>query len=239
MHADYGLDAPGAVRGFALAGGVCAVGAAAAGVAGVGDVTAVLVLGALMFIVAVALMVGSSRRGKLHEIQRMLDGLDLRGNEEVLDVGCGRGALLIAAARRVPRGRAVGVDVWADPHGGGSAPAVALQNARAEDVDDRVVVVEGDTRELPFPDASFDVVVSSIALHSLEARDDRERACEEIARVLRPGGRVALLDFRGTHDCALALEDAGLGGVSRSGLRLSMYPPVRLVTARKLPGAVA
>src|SRR5438477_536146 len=189
MHADYGLDAPGAVRGFALAGGVCAVGAAAAGVAGVGDVT-------------VALMVGSSRRGKLHEIQRMLDGLDLRGDEEVLDVGCGRGALLIAAARRVPRGRAVGVDVWADPHSGGSAPAVALQNARAEDVDDRVVVVEGDTRELPFPDASFDVVVSSIALHSLEARDDRERACEEIARVLRPGGRVALLDFRGTHDCA-------------------------------------
>src|SRR5438270_621724 len=42
----------------------------------------------------------------------LLDRLDLRGDERLLDVGCGRGAVLLMAARRLPRGRAVGVDVW-------------------------------------------------------------------------------------------------------------------------------
>jgi ubiquinone/menaquinone biosynthesis C-methylase UbiE len=98
-----------------------------------------------------------------------------------------------------------------------------------------VEVVGGDMREMPFPDATFDAVVASIALHNLPDRDERERACVEIARVVRPGGRVAVLDFAGTHDYALAFEDAGLVEVTRSGLSLRMYPPVRVVRARR-PG---
>ena len=237
--ADYGLDSPGVIRRFAVGGGVFAAGAAIAGVVGAGDVAALLALVAAMFLLAVWLMVRSSRHGKLREIERMLDAIGLRGDEAVLDVGCGRGPLLVAAAKRVPRGGAFGIDVWTEPDRDGSTPASVLANARAEGVDDRVEVAEGDMRDLPFPDASFDAVVSSIALHALDGREDRERACEEIARVLRPDGRVAILDFRATQECAIALEDAGLIDVARWGLRFSMYPPVRLVTARKPPTAAA
>jgi SAM-dependent methyltransferase len=91
-----------------------------------------------------------------------------------------------------------------------------------------------DVRDLPFPAGSFDAVVSCLALHGLPDRDARERACAEIARVLRPGGRVALLEyFRVTHDLELGLEDAGLADVRRSSPSLGVFPPARRVSARR------
>src|SRR5258708_3150043 len=54
----------------------------------------------------------STGPGKLSVWKELLDELDLRGDEHVLDIGCGRGAVLISAARRLPRGRATGADIW-------------------------------------------------------------------------------------------------------------------------------
>jgi SAM-dependent methyltransferase len=91
-----------------------------------------------------------------------------------------------------------------------------------------------DVRDLPFPAGSFDAVVSCLALHTLPDRDARDRACAEIARVLRPGGRAALLEyFRVTHDLELGLEDAGLQDVRRTPLRRAIFPPARRVTGRR------
>ena len=69
-------------------------------------------------------------------------------------------------------------------------------------------------------------------------RPSASARCLEIARVLRPGGRVAMLDLRATQQYALALEDAGLVDVARSGRSFRMYPPVRVVTARR-PGSIS
>jgi cyclopropane fatty-acyl-phospholipid synthase-like methyltransferase len=57
-------------------------------------------------------MLYSSRVGKLRMRGLVIDALGLRGNERVLDVGCGRGLLLIEAAKRLPEGEAVGLDLW-------------------------------------------------------------------------------------------------------------------------------
>jgi arsenite methyltransferase len=233
MRADYGLDAPGVVRGFAVAGAAMAAAAVLLAVAGVPFVPDLLALSAAMFLATVGLMLHSSRRGKLIERDRLLDGLGLRGDEDVLDVGCGRGLLLIGAARRLPGGRAVGVDIWSAADQSGNSRAATLANAESEGVADRVEVVDADMRALPFADASFDAVVSSIAIHNLADAADRERACTEIARVLRPGGRVAVLDLRATAEYVIAFEDAGLVDVERSGRSFRMYPPVRVVTARR------
>jgi arsenite methyltransferase len=233
MRADYGLDAPGVVRGFAVAGAAMAAAAVLLAVAGAPVVPDLLGLSAAMFLATVGLMLHSSRRGKLIERDRLLDGLGLRGDEDVLDVGCGRGLLLIGAARRLAGGRAVGVDVWSAADQSGNSRAATLANAESEGVADRVEVVDADMRALPFADASFDAVVSSIAIHNLADAADRERACTEIARVLRPGGRVAVLDLRATAEYVIAFEDAGLVDVERSGRSFRMYPPVRVVTARR------
>jgi cyclopropane fatty-acyl-phospholipid synthase-like methyltransferase len=68
----------------------------------------------------------------------LLDSLDLRGDEHVLDLGCGRGAVLLMAAQRLTIGRAVGVDLWKTSDQSGNAEAATRRNADAEGVADRV-----------------------------------------------------------------------------------------------------
>ena len=70
-----------------------------------------------------------------------------------------------------------------------------MENATIDGVGNRVEAKEGDARKLPFADASFDVVVSNFVVHELQARADREQMMREVARVSKPGGRVALVDF--------------------------------------------
>ena len=233
MKVDYGLDAPALVRNFAIAGGALLLAGLVCALLGVAGLAGPLWLAGAMFLATSAAMLHSSRRGKLIERDRLLSGLDLGGGEEVLDVGCGRGLLLIGAAKRVPAGRAVGVDIWSDADQSDNRRSATLANAEAEGVVERVEVVDGDMRSLPFADARFDAIVSSLAIHNVPDAAGRERALREIARVVRPGGRVAILDLRATADYALALEDLGLVDVERSRRSFRMYPPVRVVTGRR------
>ncbi len=132
-------------------------------------------------------------RGKLRIWERELDRLRLTGDEQLLDLGCGRGAVLIAAARRLPTGRAVGVDLWTLDQSGNS-PEVTLANAAAAGVADRVEVHTADMTALPFPDSSFDVVTSALAIHNIPSPGRRYRAVDEAMRVLRPGGQLLVAD---------------------------------------------
>src|ERR1700730_18086312 len=106
------------------------------------------------FLLGAASMFFYSRVGKLRMREQFLDSVPWRGDEQVLDVGCGRGLLLVAAARRLSTGHAVGVDVWLPNAMTGNRPTSALENAAIEGVRDRVEVKEADARTLPFPDAS-------------------------------------------------------------------------------------
>src|SRR5437773_1876385 len=112
-------------------------------------------------------MVYGSKVRKVHLREKLLDSLALRGDEILLDAGCGRGLLLTAAARRLPRGKAVGIDLWRTVDQSGNDPERTLGNARAEGVADRIEIKTGDLRALPFADDSVDVVVSSWALHNI------------------------------------------------------------------------
>jgi SAM-dependent methyltransferase len=132
MKVDYGLDAPGVVRGFAVAGVLLAIATVLLVVAGLPFAPELFGLGAAMFLATVAAMIHSSRRGKLIERDRLLDGLGLAGDEDVLDVGCGRGLLLLGAAKRLPRGRAVGIDLWSATDQSDNRREATLANAEAE-----------------------------------------------------------------------------------------------------------
>jgi ubiquinone/menaquinone biosynthesis C-methylase UbiE len=76
-------------------------------------------------------------------------------------------------------------------------------------------------RKMPFPDASFDVVVSNVAIHNVYDRDGREATMGEIARVLKPGGHVVIHDIRYVGDYAASLEKRGLTDVTRVGSKLA------------------
>lgn len=133
-------------------------------------------------------------RGKLRVWERELDRAGLKGNEQLLDLGCGRGAVLIEAARRLPAGRAVGVDLWSGKDQSGNRPEATLANAAAAGVADRVEVHTADMTALPFADGSFDVVTSAMAIHNIPSPEGRYRAVDEAMRVLRPGGQLLIAD---------------------------------------------
>ncbi|MEU7579928.1 class I SAM-dependent methyltransferase [Streptomyces sp. NPDC041068] len=133
--------------------------------------------------------------GKFRIWKRELDRAGLKGDERLLDLGCGRGAVLIEAARRLPTGHAVGVDLWSGQDQSGNRPEATLANAAAAGVADRVEVRTADMTELPFADASFDVVTSALAIHNIPSFAGRYRAVDEAMRVLRPGGQLFVADF--------------------------------------------
>jgi len=138
----------------------------------------------------------STGPGKLSVWKELLDELDLRGDEHVLDIGCGRGAVLISAAHRLPRGRATGADIWRLRDQTGNTRASAEGNAMAEGVSERVEFVDADARDLPFPPGSFDVVLSNLTISNIHGSQERARALREAVRVLRPGGRMRVVDDR-------------------------------------------
>jgi ubiquinone/menaquinone biosynthesis C-methylase UbiE len=85
-----------------------------------------------------------------------------------------------------------------------------MANAAAEGVADRVTVETGDITKLPFADAAFDAIISMIVIHNIPARDGRDRALRELARVLKPGGRMVLYDLLHTARYAKVLQEAGM-----------------------------
>lgn len=235
---DYGLDAPGVVRNLALGGFAAAIAAIAVQflpfqAADRNIASAWFSVTSAVFFVEVAWMVYSSRVGKLRKRQILFDSLSLTGDERVLDVGCGRGLLMVEAAKRLPRGMAVGIDLWSARDLSGNRPEVTLENARKEGVAERVQVVTGDMRRLPFSDASFNAVVASFAIHNIGAASGREAAVREIDRVLKRGGRVALVDFARTAEYVRTLRKAAWTDVGRSRYGFQMFPPVRTVRGSK------
>lgn len=156
-------------------------------------------------------------RGKFRVWDRELDALNLNGSERLLDVGCGRGAVLIAAARRLPAGRVDGVDLWRSVDQSGNDSAATWANAAAVGVTDRVRLHTADMTQLPFVDDSFDVVTSALAIHNIPTEEGRRRAVAEALRVLKPGGRLRIADFRYVTDYrdwigpAATIRDLGAG----------------------------
>jgi len=112
-----------------------------------------------------------------------------------------------------PDGRAVGADVWRRRDQSGNSRAAAERNAVAEGVAGRVELADADARDLPFASGSFDVVVSSLAISNIREAGGRAQALREAVRVLRPGGRLRIVD-EGADRYAVVLREAGCTGVA-------------------------
>lgn len=245
---DYGIDAPGLVRTFFALGSVVLVAALVLGLSpwldfpwnvcggGVLGLAATYLLGMGCF------MLYGSKVGKLGRRDRLLDLVPWTGTERVLDVGCGRGLMLIGAAKRLTTGKAVGIDLWRAEDQSNNTANAAIDNARSEGVGERVEVLTADMRTLDFGDETFDVIVSHWAVHNLDKEHDRKTALKEMVRVLKPGGYILLADIERHEEYATALKEFGLKDVTvidnglptkfAAAVSFGSYRPAT-VTARK------
>ncbi len=237
---DYGIDAPFIVRRLAKAGLFCA----AAGLilksllqAAHPTLSVVLLIcglaAACVPLSIAGLMIWGSKVGKRLFCRRLLESLALRGDETVVDIGCGRGQLLNAAARLLPNGRAIGIDSWQSKDQSGNRPEATLSNARAEGVDGRVEIRTADMRRIPLSDGAADAVISNMAVHNIPDRQGRDEAVREMARILKAGGQVALADLRAVDEYAQTLRELGWRDVSVSGPDFTTFPRLRIVRGKK------
>ena len=192
---------------------------------------------AVILLALASVYLHTTLRGKFRVWRALLDDMAWRGNERILDLGCGRGAMLLMAADYVPQGRAVGIDIWSIKDQSGNAMAVAHENAMHEGVADRVELYTADMRQLPFESGSFDVIVSNVAIHNISAKAGRDQAIGEARRVLRPGGRLLIADISKSHQYQQRLAGLGATIVRRNlGWRMwwgGPWVPTLLIDARK------
>jgi arsenite methyltransferase len=218
----YGFDAPYAPLLMALGGALMLAWSIAQYWLGEGRpaMMSAIALGvaALWLFLNAGIYVHTTRAGKFAVWAELLDRLDLKGDERLLDIGCGRGAVLLMAAQRLPRGQAVGVDLWSTTDQSGNAEKVTRENAALEGVAERVELHTADMRQLPFAGGSFDVVVSSLAIHNVSGADERAKALREAARVLKKGGKLVIADIRYTGAYAIELAACGLTITERRSL---------------------
>ena len=239
-RANYGLDAPTVVRNNAVIGAAAiAAGAAAYFLLRRGhpDLAASVFIDAgiagLILLGLAAFMVWSSLVGKFGVRDRLLGKIAWRGDEHVLDIGCGRGLALIGAAKRLSSGSATGVDLWSQVDLSANSAEATLANAAAEGVHSKVALQTGDARQLPFADEAFDVVLSMTALHNIPDKTGRAQALSEAVRVLKPSGRLVIFDIFKTREYRAWLQAHGLVEITASAPILLWLAPGRILTAKK------
>jgi arsenite methyltransferase len=233
---DYGIDAPGVVRNLLVIGAALIISGFIFPTIHLGNVTVLWSRSAIWpgasCLVGGLLMVIYAKWGKFRHRDMILNMVRWRGDERVLDVGTGRGLLLIGAARRLTTGKGTGIDVWSTKDLSGNSLERTQANIDVEGVRDKVDLKSDDARKLSFPDASFDVVLSNLCIHNIPEAKDRAQACREIARVLKPGGTALISDLMNTGAYMKTFHTCGLK-VSRTGFNFLTFPWLRVVRAEK------
>jgi len=234
---DYGIDAPNVIRNFFLAGAVFLIISLVFPRVVIAHIEFILFPGflwpTLWFFFFAGLMLVYSLVGKFRHRDRMLAKVDWTGAENVLDVGTGRGLLLIGAAKRLTTGHATSIDIWNAEDLSGNGPEGLKKNIALEGVEAKTTILSEDARQMSFPDCSFDVILSNLCLHNIYEKPGRAKACAEIARVLKPGGIVVLSDYKLMKEYA--------GEFTKAGLAVKMFPldwtgtwpPLRILVAGK------
>jgi arsenite methyltransferase len=238
---DYGIDAPAVMRNFFIFGALClllAIFAPHIIHLGPVDLNACSFYWPAGFLIAEGfLFLLYVKVGKFRHRDFVLSLHTWRGDEQVLDVGCGRGLLLAEAAKRISalsgNGHATGIDVWSNVDMGGNSAAATQRNLNLEGISDLCTLVSQPAQEMSFPDATFDVIVSNLCIHNIYDAPTRRQALQQIVRVLKPGGIALISDYKLTGEYAKEFSYAGLLVEKRRGSLLTTFPPLTVIVARK------
>jgi arsenite methyltransferase len=179
------------------------------------------------------LMLAYSLSGKYRHRDRMLDIIKWVGNEQVLDIGTGRGLLMIGAAKRLTTGKATGIDIWNAEDLSANSAENAMQNAEIEGVAEKVEILNENVMNMSFADDHFDVILTNMVIHNIYDKDGRKKACEQIVRVLKPGGIAIISDFRHVKEYKKNFDALDVEATYIPANYLATFPAVSMVIVQK------
>jgi len=193
---------------------------------------------ALFFLVQGVIYLHTTCRGKFVIWSRVLDRMKLEGDETTLDVGCGRGMVLVSTALRLPNGRAEGIDRWRNRDQSGNDPERTRENAVANGVAGRIKIETADMTSLPMADSTFDLVTANVALQNVKDRELRRTAIAEMFRVAKPGAAILIVDIQHTQEyrddlTALGAQSVAIRTLGIDGWFGNPLFACKLVSARK------
>jgi SAM-dependent methyltransferase len=158
-------------------------------------------------------MTYSSRIGKLKTRDFLLSevGKYLNWNDisQTLDVGCGKGLLMIGSAKKLKSGFSIGIDIWNSNDQSENHESSTLQNADMEGVGEKIKLLTADARILPFDNEAIDLVMSHWVIHNIEADNEQLQSLNEMYRVLKRGGAILIADIQNVKNYCTHLEAMG------------------------------
>ena len=234
---NYGIDAPGVIRNLFFGGAILLVIRFVFPVIRIAgtdiDITWFIWPGTIFTVESILMMI-YSLYGKYKHRSRMLNLVDWKGDEQVLDIGTGKGLLMNGAAQKLTTGKSTGIDIWNDEDLTGNNMEAAQKNAAIEGVADKIDIKNENAMKMGFADNSFDVVLTNLCLHNIYNKEGRADACREISRVLKPGGTAVISDFRHVKQYKHNFDQLGLQTHLFSPNYLTTFPPLRILVVKKL-----
>ncbi len=234
MKPDYGIDAPNVIRNLLLSGIALIILSILFPLIKIGELRLftnyIFMFLGLFLILEAVLMILYSKFGKFRHRDRMLKMIEWMGDEKVLDVGTGKGLLMLGAAKKLTTGKSFGVDIWEKNDLSGNTFEQVMKNADVENVTDKIQVKNEDVRKLSFEDNYFDAVLSNLCLHNISSKEGRAEACREIVRVLKPGGKAVISDFKHLHEYSGNFRNLGMKTELSKNYLFDTFPTLRIVS---------
>ncbi|WP_251861260.1 class I SAM-dependent methyltransferase [Clostridium sp. Marseille-Q2269] len=173
--------------------------------------------------------------GRFRHINRILSKVNWTGNENVLDVGIGKGILAIAVAKKLKSGsgKVTGIDIWNSEGILDKTKYYINQNVELEGVKNKIKVKTQNASALSFEDQSFDIIVSKQCIHNIESAEERKMAILEMLRVLKKGGKLIISDSMYMDEYEKILLDKKLQVTMSPKYFLDTYPALSILEVIK------
>ena len=234
---NYGIDAPHVIRNLFIFSAIGFLLPVFVPLIKIGQVT-IYISGFIWMGIACGLMAVwmllYSVYGKLKHRDRILNMIDWKGSEMVLDVGTGRGLLAIGAAKRLTTGKSTGIDIWNMEDLTKNKIENTIDNAVFAGVKDKVEIKNENATSMSFADNTFDIVISNLCLHNIYNMQDRKKACNEICRVLKKGGIGIISDFRHIKEYKNNFLQSGLQTEILPASYFTTFPPLAILKINKI-----
>lgn len=173
----------------------------------------------------------SSKIGKQKESDRIIEMLNIKGHEKVLDAGCGRGLYLIKIAKKLTTGKSIGIDIWSRDLSSNSRKNT-LNNIKLENVNEKVEIKTANLALMPFENESFDIVISSFVINNILESEKRKKAITEIVRILKYNGEMCIIDMRNIEEYVEILKANNIQNITVTKTKY-LYPKSKIIIGRK------